>query len=145
MATVYWKFVKIKIHNKRTEYEPSQFGSSREHIATANAASNGSPTVFVWVLNVYIYCRLEEVFLNIFWEGWPWSLTFRDHLRSKIFSPFESPYKTSYLTSIDTFALSHTVFEIFDFKVFNVWPWPSEVTWDQNYFQHLIAHTWLPI
>ena len=33
--------------NKRTEYEPSQFGSSREHIAAANAASKGPPTVFV--------------------------------------------------------------------------------------------------
>ena len=33
----------------------------------------------------------------------------RGHLRSKIFSPFESPYKTSYLTSIGTFSLSHTV------------------------------------
>ena len=39
---------------------------------------------------------------------WPWPLTFRGHLRSKIFSPFESPYMTSYLTSIDTFSLSHT-------------------------------------
>ena len=55
---------------------------------------------------------------------WPWPLTFRGHLRSKIFSPFESPYRTSYLTSIDTFSLSRTVFEIFNFKVFRVWPWP---------------------
>ena len=31
---------------------------------------------------------------------------------------------TSYLTPIDTFSLSRTVFEIFDFKVFRVWPWP---------------------
>ena len=35
--------------NKRTECEPSQFGSNREHIAAANAASKGPPTVFVWV------------------------------------------------------------------------------------------------
>ena len=55
---------------------------------------------------------------------WPWPLTFRGHLRSKIFSPFESPYMTSYLASIDTFSLSCTVFEIFDFKVLWVWPWP---------------------
>ena len=38
------------LFNKRTECEPSQFGGSREHIA---AASKGTPTVFVWVLNVY--------------------------------------------------------------------------------------------
>ena len=31
---------------------------------------------------------------------------------------------TSYLTSIDTIFLSHIVLEIFDFKVFRVWPWP---------------------
>ena len=31
---------------------------------------------------------------------------------------------TSYLTSMDTISLSRTVFEIFDFKVFRVWPWP---------------------
>ena len=55
---------------------------------------------------------------------WPWHLTFKGHLRLNIFSPFESPYMTSYLISIDTFSLSHTVFEIFDFKVFRVWPWP---------------------
>ena len=68
------------------------------------------------------------------------SLTLRGHLRSKIFSPLEGPYKTSHLTSIDTFSLSHPDFEIFDlfdfdifdFKVFRVWPWPLKVTWDQN-------------
>ena len=55
---------------------------------------------------------------------WPWPLTFRGHLRSKIVSLFESPYTTSHLTPIDTFSLSHTIFEIFDFKVFRFWPWP---------------------
>ena len=55
---------------------------------------------------------------------WPWPLTFEGHQRSKFFSPFESLYMTFYLTSIDTFSLSPTVFEIFDFKVSRVWPWP---------------------
>ena len=55
---------------------------------------------------------------------WLWPLTFRGQLGSKIVSPFESSYLTSYLTSIDTFFLSHTVFEIFDFKVIRVRPWP---------------------
>ena len=78
---------------------------------------------------------------------WPWPLTFRGHLGSKIFSPFESSYMTSYLTSIDTFFLSRTVFEIFDFKVFrfDLDLWPLEVTWGQKYFHHSKAHTWLPI
>ena len=65
-----------------------------------------------------------EIFDFKFFRVWPWPLTFRSHLSSKIFLPFESPYTTSNLTSIDTFSLSRTVFEIFDFKVFRVWPWP---------------------
>ena len=55
---------------------------------------------------------------------WPWPLTPKSHLSSKKFIPFESPYMTSYLTSMDTISLSCTVLEIFDFKVFRVWPWP---------------------
>ena len=65
-----------------------------------------------------------EIFNFKVFRVWPWPLTFGNHQRSKIFSPFESPYMTSYLTSIDTFFLSRTVFEIFNFKVFRVWPWP---------------------
>ena len=53
-----------------------------------------------------------------------WLLICRGHLGSKIFPTFENPYMTSYLTSIDTFSLSRTVFEIFDFKVISVWPRP---------------------
>ena len=48
--------------------------------------------------------------------------TLKSHVGSKIFLPFENPYMTSYLTSIDTFSLSRTVPEIFDFKVFRVRP-----------------------
>ena len=48
--------------------------------------------------------------------------TLKSHVGSKIFLPFESPYMTSYLTVIDTFSLSRTVTEIFDFKVFRVRP-----------------------
>ena len=55
---------------------------------------------------------------------WPWPLTPEGHLGSKFFIPFESPYMTSYLTSMDTISLSRTVFDIFNFKVFRVWPWP---------------------
>ena len=55
---------------------------------------------------------------------WPWPLTPKDHLGSKNFILFERPYMTSYLTSMDTISLSRTVFEIFDFNVSRVWPWP---------------------
>ena len=88
-----------------------------------------------------------EIFDFKVFRVWPWPLTFRGHLRSNIFSPFESPYMTSYLTSIDTFSLSRTVFEIFDFKVFRVWPWPLTfgVTLGQKYVHHSKAHICLPI
>ena len=40
---------------------------------------------------------------------------------------------TSYLTSIDTISLSRTVFEIFDFKVCRVWPWPLTSKFESQY------------
>ena len=96
-------------------------------------------------------CSLSRTVFEIFdfkvFRVWPWPLTLRGHQRSTIFSPFESPYMTSYLTSIDTFFLSRTVFEIFNFKVFrfDLDLWPLEVTQGQKYFNHSKAHTWLPI
>ena len=53
---------------------------------------------------------------------WPWILTFRGHVRSKVMTLFDSSFKTSYLTSVDTFFLSRSVFEIYGFKDFWVWP-----------------------
>ena len=54
---------------------------------------------------------------------------------------------SSYLTSIDTFSLSRTFFEIFDFEVFRVWPWPltSKGHLGSNFLYNLKAHIWLPI
>ena len=88
-----------------------------------------------------------EIFDFKVFRVWPWPLTFRGHLRSNICSLFESPYMTSYLTSIDTFSLSRNVFEIFDFKVFRVWPWPLTfgVTLGQKYFHYSRALIWLSI
>jgi len=65
-----------------------------------------------------------EIFDFKVFRVWPWPLTPEGHLGSKKFMLFERPYMTSYLTYMDTIALSRTVFEIFDFKVFRVWPWP---------------------
>ena len=89
-----------------------------------------------------------EIFDFKVFRVWPWPLTFRGHLRSKIFSPFESPYMTSYLTPIDTFSLSRTVFEIYStskFLGFDLDLWPLGVTWGQKYFHHSKAHICLPI
>ena len=54
---------------------------------------------------------------------------------------------TFYPFSIYIFSLSRTVFEIFDFKIFRVWPWPLAfgVTLGQKYFHHSKAHIWLSI
>ena len=71
-----------------------------------------------------LFRTVLEIFHIKVFRVWPWPLTFSGHPRSEIFSPFESPYMTSYWTSIDTFSLFRTVFEIFDIKVFRVWPWP---------------------
>ena len=65
-----------------------------------------------------------EIFDFEVFRVWPWPLTSKGHLGSKKIIPFERPYMTSYLTSMDTISLSRTVFEIFDFEVFRVWPWP---------------------
>ena len=65
-----------------------------------------------------------EIFDFKVFRVWPWPLTPKGHLGSKNVIPFEKPYMTSYWTSMDTISLSCTVFEIFDFKVFRVWPWP---------------------
>ena len=73
----------------------------------------------------YLFRTVFEIFgINVF-RVWLWPLSYRDHPRSKIFSPFESPYMTSYLIFIDTFSLFRTVFEIYNIKVYRVWLWPS--------------------
>ena len=74
--------------------------------------------------NFSLSCTVFEIFDFKIFRVWPWPLTSKGHLGSKFFIPFESPYMTSYLTSIDTSSLSRTVFEIFDFTIFRVWPWP---------------------
>ena len=73
--------------------------------------------------NISLSCAVFEIFDFKVYMVRPWTLTHKGHLWSKIFIPFESPYMTSYLTSMDNISPSRTVFEIFDFKVFRVWPW----------------------
>ena len=74
--------------------------------------------------NIPLSRTVSEIFDFKIFRVWPWSLTLKGHLGSKEFIPFESPYMTCYLTSMDNISLSRTVFEIFDFKVFRIWPWP---------------------
>ena len=82
-------------------------------------------TSYLTSINTFsLSCTVFEIYDFKVFRVWSWPLTFRGNPRSRIFSPFESPYMTSYLTSINTFSLSRTVFEIFDFKVFRIWSWP---------------------
>ena len=74
--------------------------------------------------NISLALTVFQIFDFEIFRVWPWPFTPKSHLGSKLFIPFESPYMTSFLTSMDTISQSLTVFEIFDFKNFNVWPWP---------------------
>ena len=109
-----------------------------------------SPYMTSYLTPIDIFSLSRTVFEIFDFKGfrvWSWPLTSSGDPRSKIFSPFESPYMTSYLIPIDTFSLSRNVFEIFNFKVFRVWPWPLTfgVTLGQKYFHHSKAHIWLSI
>ena len=101
--------------------------TSKGHLRSKVLIPFESPYMTSYLTSIDTFSLSRTVFeiydFKLF-RDWPWPLTFRDHLRSKCFIPFESPYMTSYLTFIDTFSLSRTVFEIFDFKLFRVWPWP---------------------
>ena len=49
-----------------------------------------------------------------------------------------------YLTSIDTFSQSCSVFKEFDFKVFRYWSWPLTFR-GQKYFYLSKDHSWFPV
>ena len=97
------------------------------HLGSENVIPFESPYMTCYLTSmdkISLSCTVFEIFdFNVF-RVWPWPLTPRGHLGSKQLIPFESPYMTPYLTSMDNISLSRTVFEIFDFKVFRVWPWP---------------------
>ena len=104
------------------------------------------PIWLLWTTSFYLvpFSRYStSKFLGFDLDLWP----LKGHLGSKNFIPFESSYMTSYLTSMDTISISRTVFEIFDFKVFRVWPWPltSEGQLGWKILYHSKAHIWLPI
>ena len=78
-------------------------------------------TSYLTSINTFSLSRnVFEIFDFKVFRVWPWPLTFRGHLRSKMFMPFESPYMISYLTSIDTFSLSRTVSKKNRFKILKV-------------------------
>ena len=101
--------------------------TSSGHLGSKNCLAFESPymTSYLTSMNTISLSRtVFEIFNFKVFRVWPWLLTSKGHLGSNISILFESPYMTSYLTSMDTISLSRTVFEIFDFKIFRVWPWP---------------------
>ena len=101
--------------------------TSKSHLGSKNCLAFESPymTSYLTSMNTISLSRtVFEIFNFKVFRVWPWPLTSKGHLGSNISILFESPYMTSYLTSMDTISLSRTVFEIFDFKIFRVWPWP---------------------
>ena len=81
------------------------------------------PIWLLWTLSLYLvpFSRYStSKFLGFDLDLWPLKVIWGQ----KQIMPFERPYMTSYLTSMETISLSRSVFEIFDFKVFWVWPWP---------------------
>ena len=92
--------------------------------------------------NISLSRTVFEIFNFVVFRVWPRPLTHEGHLGSIFFISFESPYMTSYLTSKNTISLSRTVFEIFYFKVFRVWPWPltPKIIWGRKNLLHSKVH-----
>ena len=109
----------------------------------------GNPYITSYITSFYIFSLSRTVFEILDFKVlmiWPWPLTFRGHLRSKIVSSFESPYMTSYLTSIDTFYLVRfSRYSTSKFSEFDLDLWPLKVTEGRKYSLHSKVHTWLPI
>ena len=121
--------------------------------------ANGNTPYFYWHFFSISYrfwdiafkvCRLRprpfslfrtvfEIFDYKVFRVWPWPLTIKGHLRSKIFSLFESPYMTSYLTSVDT--LSRTVSKKNRFKILKIAQnggfWPFEGQGHKSIFSNI--------
>ena len=97
------------------------------HLGSTNFILFESPYMTSYLIsmdNISLSRTASEIFDFKIFRVWHWPLTPKGYLRSKKFIPFESPYMTCYLTSMDNISLFRTVVEIFDVKVFRVWPWP---------------------
>ena len=101
--------------------------TSESHLGSKNCIpfeSSYMTSYLTFMDTISLSRTVFEIFDFKVFRVWPWPLASKGHLGTNISIPFKSPYMTSYLTSMDTISLSRTVFEIFDFKVFRVWPWP---------------------
>ena len=128
--------------------------TSKGHMRSKNCIQFERPymTSYLTAIDTLLSISLSRTVFEIFdfkvLRVWHPPLTPKGHLGSKKFIPFERPYLTSYLTSMDTVSLSCTVLEIFDFKVFRVWPWPltpRNQLGSKNIVYHSKDYIWLPI
>ena len=121
------------------------------HLGSKNLIPFESPYMICYLTSmdkISLSRTVFEIFDFKVFRVLPWPLTPKGHLGSKKIMPFESPYMTSYLISMYNISLSRTVFEIFDVKVFRVWPWPLwplKVIWGQKILYHSKVHIWLAI
>ena len=152
LSNFYWHFLSISDRFRDNRFQGFQGLTSTFDLRRSPEVKN----IFT------IWKPIHDFLSNFYWHLLSISYGFRD-IRLQSFkgltlifdfqrspevekiSLFESPYMISYLTSIDIFSLSRTVFEIFDLKCFKVWPWPLEVTRGQKYSRHSKSYTWLPI
>ena len=110
----------------------------RGHLGSKNLIHFESPYMASYSTSMDTI-SLSRTVLEIFdfkvFRVWLWPLTPKNHLGSKIFIPFESPYMTSYLTSMNTISLSRTVFEIMPVKILKAeqnggfWPFQGQGHW----------------
>ena len=118
-----YHFRDIRLRNFRLRHWPLNPGS---HLGSRKFIPFESPYMTPYLTsmdNISLSCAVFEIFNFKMFRVWPWPLTPEGHLGLNFFILFESPYMTSYLTSIDNSSLSRIVFEIFDFEVSRVWPW----------------------
>ena len=122
--SIFYRFRDIRLQNFRVWPRPL---TPKGHLGSKMFIPFESPyknTYLTSMDTISLSLTVLEIFDFKMFRVWPWPLTLKGHLWSKKIFPFESPYVTSYLTSMDTISLSFTVFETFDLKNFRVWPWP---------------------
>ena len=105
------------------------------HLGSKNFIPFESPYMTSYLTSrdtISLSLTVFEIFDVKKFRVWPWPLTPKSHLGSKNFIPFESPYMTSYLTSMDIISLSLTVLEMMPVKILKAeqnggfWPFKGQ-------------------
>ena len=127
--------------------------TSEGHLRSKNCIQFERPymTSYLTAMDTLLSISLSRTVFEIFdfkvITVWHPPLPPKGHLGSKKFIPFERPYLTSYLTSMDTVSLSCTVwrYSTSKFLGFDLDLWPLEVIWGHKIVYHSKDHIWIPI